>query len=137
MGKRWKRWFYRISSKDANLLEVSGAFIIILSLIMPWFEKVYIKTSNYVFGIQILFSSHLYSKDLLILSKAIIYYLICIPIVILIFSHQRIFLILSITGILFLSVLLYLIPIPIERLSSGIITAYLGLIMISLSFLQK
>ena len=138
MLKKWHEWIIHFpESGTGNIIAVSGAGIILLSFLMPWFYGSYAQSRIYV-SAATLIADMLYGLSRInFITAATLIYLVLVSLYTLCAKKPSKAPLLSLFGILFLSITIYLMPVEFKNLSAGVYFAHAGLLLIALSFFSK
>ncbi len=138
MEKKWYQWFFTlVSFRESNFLEVTGAFITMLSVVTPWFYIIYWKSSATVSGAEQIIHSFSGLTGLPLYCSILALYALALPALVLFLNRPKISAILSVAGLGGISAMLAFLSLPLDRLGWGIFLLYGGMILMSLSFLRK
>ncbi len=135
MKKKWHEHFLTItpSLKATNLISITGAFLSIISLSLPWFEKVYTQTESSVSGASIIlrfFSGESSAPLYLVVS---ILCLCIVPAFAFFPLKKGLCSLAALASIILFSIAIFLIPVPFASVSFGVWCAFAGLLLMAMS----
>ncbi len=135
MKKKWHQYLFTITPtvRGTNLLSISGAFLSIISLPLPWFEKAYSRTESAVSGAAIIlryFSGESSAPLYLVVS---ILCLCIVPVFAFFPLKKGLCALAALASLILLSVTIFLAPVPFASVTFGVWCGVAGLLLMSMS----
>jgi hypothetical protein len=137
MSVQWHEWFIGKSSfRESSLFVVAGSLITLVSLAMPWYEKVYLLSTGTVSAGEILAGFIFRCRPVPALSVISIACLAALALAAP-FLKKRLAALLVLPACGLAAAMLYYNAVPFERFTWGLIVTGTGLLFISLGFFGK
>ncbi len=137
MDRKWHDWLIeKTSFSESNLFVVVGSLITLVSLIMPWFKKVYVLSYSTVSPGELL-AGYLFSgAPLPWHTLAAVTWILALSIVAT-FVKKRLAAFMALIAFGLLGTSLYLNTVPLERFTWGLVVTASGLAVMLLGFIGK
>lgn len=137
MGMKWHQWFVEKSSwRESTLFVLAGALVTLVSLVMPWFNKVYQLSSTYVSAGEILAGFLFRGESVPYYTVITIAYLAALSLAAP-FLKKKLAALFALPAFGLMAAMLYFNAVPFERFAWGLIVTGAGLSIILLGFFGK
>jgi hypothetical protein len=136
MKKQWHHYLFTVtpSLRGTNLLSISGAFVSIISLPLPWFEKVYSQTESYVSGASVLLGYFSGEKSAPLLLVVSILCLCVVPVFAFFRLKKGLCSLAALASLILLSLAVFLVPAPFASVRFGVWCGFAGLLLMTTSY---
>lgn len=138
MALKFTEYFVSSSRRGAgNLIEASGAMLLLLSLALPWFRGQYRLSTAQLYGAQMLLDAAYERSSIPAYALTVLLFLLFVALYALLSAHWRRPQILSLLGIGLLAGIPLALPYSVGMLSIGVYAALAGLVLIALGPFAK
>ncbi|GEM_PF-1811330 len=137
MKRKWYTYLVSFPERGGNILAVLGALLVMISFALPFFEKIYLHSSSFIFGFELILPGACRGLEITAFMRFVSIYLLLIPLMLLFTSLRKTGALMALIGLILLAVMLILTPVPVERFSSGIFLLIAGLSLIGMSIFKK
>lgn len=137
MSAKWHQWFVTKSSwRESTLFVLAGALVTLASLVMPWFRKEYLLSSDFISAGEILAGYLLRGDTVPGITVSAISSIAALSVAAP-FMNTRLAALLALLSLGLGAAMLYFNAVPFERFSWGLIVTGAGLSIMLLGFLGK
>ncbi|GEM_PF-2614369 len=138
MSWKWTEYLVSLSRKGkGNIIEVSGAVLLLLSFVLPWFRGHYRLSTTQLYGGQMLLDAAYKRSSVPAYALVLLLFLLFVALYALVSARGRGMRLLSLLGIGLLAGIPLALPYSLDKLAIGVYAALAGLLLLLLGPLAK